>query len=302
MTRGPTLSVVATPIGNLEDLSLRAARVLATAQLIAAEDTRSAQVLLRAVDALAAMARSGATTARDGVEPSSRKLISLFDGNEAERSAEVIAAIDAGQRVALISEAGTPLVSDPGGRLVAAAIAHGITIEVIPGPNAAIAALVASGISAERFLFLGFPPRDPGARQQLFGTLRNEAATMLLYEAPDRVGRTCADLAAAFGPTRRASLSRELTKMYEEHVRGTLAELAERYAEQAPRGECTLVVEGGQAQLVEVDIEGQLRELLAQGLGPKDAAARLMVLTGKPRRQLYQLALSLARSSGADRE
>ena len=300
MSRGPTLSVVATPIGNLEDLSLRAARVLATAQLIAAEDTRSAQVLMRAVDALAAMARSGG--AREDVEPRSRKIISLFDGNEAERSAEVIAAIDAGQRVALISEAGTPLVSDPGGRLVQTAIAHGIFIEVIPGPNAAIAALVASGISAERFLFLGFPPREPGARQQLFGTLRNEAATMLLYEAPDRVGRTCADLAAAFGPTRRASLSRELTKMYEEHVRGTLAELAERYAVESPRGECTLVVEGGQAQLVEVDIEGQLRGLLAQGLGPKDAAARLMVLTGKPRRQLYQLALSLARGSGVDRE
>ena len=163
MSRGPTLSVVATPIGNLEDLSLRAARVLATAQLIAAEDTRSAQVLMRAVDALAAMARSGG--AREDAEPRSRKIISLFDGNEAERSAEVIAAIDAGQRVALVSEAGTPLVSDPGGRLVQTAIAHGIFIEVIPGPNAAIAALVASGISAERFLFLGFPPREPGARQ-----------------------------------------------------------------------------------------------------------------------------------------
>ena len=124
MIRGPTLSIVATPIGNLEDLSLRAARVLANAQLIAAEDTRSAHVLLRAVDALAAMARSSAG-ARDGVEPSSRKVISLFDGNEAERSAEVLAAIDAGQRVALISEAGTPLVSDPGGRLVQAAIAMG---------------------------------------------------------------------------------------------------------------------------------------------------------------------------------
>jgi 16S rRNA (cytidine1402-2'-O)-methyltransferase len=300
MARGPTLSVVATPIGNLEDLSLRAARVLATAQLIAAEDTRSAHVLLRAVDSLATMARTGAMTqhgANEPLEPSSRRVISLFDGNEAERSAEVIAAIDAGQRVALISEAGTPLVSDPGGRLVHTAIAHGITIEVIPGPNAAIAALVASGISAERFLFLGFPPREPGARQQLFGTLRNEPATMLLYEAPDRVGRTFADLAAAFGPDRRGSLSRELTKMYEEHVRGTLAELAQRYADEAPRGECTLVIEGGQAQAVEVDIEQQLRALLAQGLGPKDAAARLMVVTGKPRRQLYQLALSLARGT-----
>lgn len=302
MARGPTLSVVATPIGNLEDLSLRAARVLATAQLIAAEDTRSAHVLLRAVDSLAAMARMGAmaqheANERTPTEPSSRRVISLFDGNEAERSAEVIAAIDAGQRVALISEAGTPLVSDPGGRLVHTAIAHGITIEVIPGPNAAIAALVASGISAERFLFLGFPPRDPGARQQLFGTLRNEPATMLLYEAPDRVGRTFADLAAAFGPDRRGSLSRELTKLYEEHVRGTLSELAQRYANEAPRGECTLVIKGGQAQVVEVDIEQQLRTLLAQGLGPKDAAARLMVLTGKPRRQLYQLALSLARGT-----
>jgi 16S rRNA (cytidine1402-2'-O)-methyltransferase len=290
--RRTTLSVVATPIGNLEDLSMRAARVLAGANLIAAEDTRSAQVLLRAVDSLVALSHAA-------TEPS-RRIVSLFDGNEVERSVEVLAAISAGQRVALISEAGTPLVSDPGGRLVQAAIAAGVTIEVIPGPNAAIAALVASGISAERFMFLGFPPREAGARQQLFGSLRHEVATMLLYEAPDRVGRTFADLALACGADRKASLSRELTKMYEDHVRGSLAELAQRYQHEAPRGECTIVVAGANASASEpaVDIEAQITHLLAQGLGPKDAAARLMVVTGKPRRQLYQLALSLARQRG----
>jgi len=277
-----TLFIVGTPIGNLEDLSLRAARVLREVDLVAAEDTRTAKTLLAHVDALGA------------VNPV-RRVISYFEGNEAEREDELYDALAQGRDVAVISEAGMPGISDPGARAVTAAIEAGARVEVIPGPNAALAALVASGLPSERFLFLGFPPREQGARQALLGTLRNEAATMIFYEAPDRVGATLADLTAAFGAERRASLGRELTKLHEEHVRGTVGELAARYASEAPRGECTLVVAGGSADAPAIDIEAELRRLLESGLGPKDAAARLVVVTGKPRRQLYQLALSLQR-------
>ena len=274
--------IVGTPIGNLEDLSLRAARVLREVDVIAAEDTRTAKTLLAHVDSLGA------------VNPT-RKVISYFEGNEAEREEDIYDALAQGRDVAVISEAGMPGISDPGARAIAAAIEVGAHIEVIPGPNAAVAALVASGLPSDRFTFLGFPPRETGARQALFGTLRNEVATLILYEAPDRVATTLADLAAAFGGERRACVSRELTKVHEEHVRGTLAELTARYGQEPPRGEVTLVVAGGIADAAPIDIEAELRKLLDTGLGPRDAAARLVVVTGKPRRQLYQLALSLQR-------
>ena len=285
-----TLYVVGTPIGNLEDLSLRAARVLREADIVAAEDTRAAATLLAAADAAG------------GVNPE-RTVVSLFEGNEAARSEQLVRALADGKKVAVISEAGMPGVSDPGARAVAAAVAAGIAVQVVPGPSASLAALIASGLPTDRFTFLGFPPREQGARQELFGTLRGEVATLIFYEAPDRVGATFADLAAALGETRRASLSREITKLYEEHVRGTLAELAARYAEVPPRGECTLVVAGGTAMDgAEIDVEQELGKLLAEGLGPKDAAQRLVVKTGKPRRQLYQLALSLQREADAEDE
>ena len=277
-----TLFIVGTPLGNLEDLSLRAARVLREVDLIAAEDTRSAKTLLAHVDAL-------------GTVNPVRKVISYFEGNEAEREEELYDALAQGRDVAVISEAGMPGISDPGARAVAAAIEAGARVEVIPGPNAALAALVASGLPTDRFTFLGFPPRESGARQELFGTLRSELATLIFYEAPDRVAATLADLGAALGTDRRASVGRELTKLHEEHVRGTLAELVARYDREPPRGEVTLVVAGGTALAPPVDIEAELRRLLDSGLGPKDAAARLVVVTGKPRRQLYQLALSLQR-------
>jgi len=283
-----TLYIVGTPIGNLEDLSLRAARILRSVDVIAAEDTRTAKVLLGHVDAL------GAINNR-------RRLVSYFEGNEAERTQELMRALQAGDHVAVISEAGMPGVSDPGSYAIAAAIEAGARVEVVPGPSAVLAALVGSGLPSERFMFIGFPPREEGARRELFGTLRGEVATLILFEAPDRVGASLGDLAAAFGGEREASLGRELTKMYEEHVRGTLAELASKFAEVAPRGECTLVVAGvGPGAQVEIDIEGELRRLLGEGLGPKDAAQRLVVVTGKPRRQLYQLALSLQRPPRVD--
>jgi 16S rRNA (cytidine1402-2'-O)-methyltransferase len=276
------LYVVGTPIGNLEDLSLRAARILREVDIVAAEDTRRAGTLLQHVDAL-------------GAANPQRRVISYFEGNEAERSEAIVAALANGQKVAVISDAGMPGISDPGARVVDAAIEANARVEVIPGPSAVLAALVASGLPSDRFTFFGFPPREDGARRELFGTLANDVSTLVFYEAPDRVGATLEDLAAALGGARRASLGRELTKMYEEHVRGTLRELATKYADTPPRGECTLVIEGGSGDAPSVDIEAELRKLLADGLGPKDAAQRLVIKTGKPRRQLYQLALSLQR-------
>lgn len=274
-----TLYVVATPIGNLGDLSPRAATALREAEVIAAEDTRRVAILL---DHL------GCGGGRD--------VRSTFDGNEAGRAEELAGELTAGRSVALVSDAGTPGVSDPGARVVRAAIAVGAPVVVIPGPVAAIAALVASGLPTERFLFLGFPPREDGARAELAGTLVDERATMLFYEAPDRVGATLATLAAAWGDDRAACVSRELTKRYEEHIRGTLGALRERFAEAAPRGECVIVVAGADgASRVIVDVEAEVRALLATGLGPKDVAQRLVVKTGRPRRELYQLALALAR-------
>jgi 16S rRNA (cytidine1402-2'-O)-methyltransferase len=285
------LYLVATPIGNLEDMTPRAVRVLSQVDVIAAEDTRAAARLL------------GHFAIRGP------RVVSMFEGNEAGRAHSLLADLMAGRSVAVISEAGMPGISDPGERLVAAAVAAGIRVEAVPGAVAAMTALVASGLPTGRFLFLGFPPRETGARQQLFGSLRREAATLIFYEAPDRVAATCADLAAALGSDRRAALARELTKRHEEIVRAPLGELAQRYATESPRGECTLVVQGatagaagdaeqaGEATLD--DISEQMRALLAQGLGPRDAAARLVVVTGKPRRQLYQLALSLLREQGS---
>jgi 16S rRNA (cytidine1402-2'-O)-methyltransferase len=282
------LYVVATPIGNLEDMTYRAVRVLGSVDVIAAEDTRAAARLLT---------HFGVGRAR---------VISLFEGNEAARTGELMNELEAGRHVALISEAGTPGVSDPGERLVRAAADAGVRVEVIPGPSAVIAALVGSGLSTRPFAFHGFPPREAGARRVYFGALRGEAATLIFYESPERVAATLADLCEAFGAERRAVLARELTKVHEEYVRGTLGELCARYAGNAPRGECTLVVEGTDrpagAGLDQDELEARVRALLDSGLGPRDAAARLVAITGKPRRQLYQLALSLCRERASSGE
>jgi 16S rRNA (cytidine1402-2'-O)-methyltransferase len=283
-----TLYVVATPIGNLEDLSPRAARVLREADVIAAEDTRAVQVLLARADA-------------GGEVKAGRRVTSVFEGNEAARAEAIVADLAAGKDVALVSEAGTPGVSDPGERVVRAVIDAGGTVVPVPGPVAAVAALVASGLPATEFRFVGFPPREAGARAELFGRVRGDVATLICYEAPDRVGATLATLVDAFGGGRRACVSREVTKRYEEHVRGTLAELAAKFADTGPRGECTIVVAGAAAGEVApvLDLEGEVRALLAGGMGPKDVAQRLVARTGKPRREIYQLALALSRESGS---
>jgi 16S rRNA (cytidine1402-2'-O)-methyltransferase len=217
-----------------------------------------------------------------------------FDANEAARAAEVAGRLAAGARVALISEAGTPLVSDPGYRVVAAAIAAGARVVPVPGPSAVLAALMAAGLPTDRFLFLGFPPRKPGARRRLFESVRLLPFTLVLYESPLRAGATLADLAAVLGRDRPACLARELTKQHEELVRDTLGALAARYADDRPLGEVTLVVAGAaeSAAAEELD-DDQLRaraaELIAAGQSTGDAARALAAATGRPRREIYNL-------------
>ena len=278
LTSAGTLTVVATPLGDPGDLSPRAAAALREADLIVAEDTRSARRLLAAVGAAA-----GAP------------ILSCFDANEASRAAEVAERLAAGARVALVSEAGTPLVSDPGYRVVTAAIAAGARVVPVPGPSAVLAALVGAGLPTDRFLFLGFPPRKSGPRRKLFESVRALPATLVLYESPLRAGATLADLADVLGPERAGCVARELTKAHEEFVRDTLGALAARYAEARPLGEVTLVVAGLEPgasageELSDAEIAEEARALLAAGRSARDATDELAVRTGRPRRDVYRL-------------
>lgn len=283
-SRGGTLAIVATPLGDVRDLSPRAAEALRSADVIVAEDTRSARRLLAEIGAEA------------------KTILSCFDANEAGRAVEVAERLAAGASVALISEAGTPLVSDPGYRVVAAAIAAGARVVPIPGPSAVLAALVGAGLPTDRFLFLGFPPRKPGARRRLFESVRSLPYTLVLYESPLRAAATLADLAATLGPSRRACLARELTKPHEELVRAPLTDLAARYETDRPLGEVTLVVEGAPDDAPAEDLDGgeiraRAAELIASGQSTGDAARTLAEITGRPRREIYNL---IARSPSSE--
>jgi 16S rRNA (cytidine1402-2'-O)-methyltransferase len=275
-----TLYVVASPIGNAQDLSPRALETLRTADLVLAEDTRSARKLLEG----------------HGID---RRTQSCFDANEPARAAQAATLLRSGASIALLSEAGTPTVSDPGYRVVRAAIAAGARIVPVPGPSAVLAALVGSGLPTDQFFFVGFPPRKTGARQGLLAQLASLPATLVFFESPHRVAATLTDLSAILGKDRPACVARELTKTHEEFVRGTLAELAARYASERPLGEVTLVV-GGAATLEgegdgqrDEDMRARARTLLASGLSARDAAETLASETGRPRRETYRLVLDL---------
>jgi 16S rRNA (cytidine1402-2'-O)-methyltransferase len=272
-----TLTVVSTPLGDPRDFSPRAADALRAADVVVAEDTRSARRLLAAI----------------GVPAGARPVLSCFDANEAVRAADVADRLRGGANVALVSEAGTPLVSDPGYRIVAAAIAAGARVVPVPGPSALLAALVGAGLPTDRFAFLGFPPRKSGARRRLFESLRALPFTLVFYESPMRTAATLTDLAEILGAERRGCVARELTKPHEELLRDTLGALAARYAEGRPLGEITLVVAGAsEATTVDLD-EGQIRahaaKLTAGGTSTSDAARELSTLTGRPRREIYNL-------------
>jgi 16S rRNA (cytidine1402-2'-O)-methyltransferase len=274
------LTVIATPLGNRDDLSPRAARALREAEVIVAEDTRSARRLLEEVGGSLAAAPP--------------PLLSCFDANEGARAADVAGRLAAGARVALISEAGTPLLSDPGYRVVAAAIEAGARVVPVPGPSAVLAALVAAGLPTDRFLFLGFPPRRPGARRRLFESVRLLPFTLVLYESPLRAAATLADLADVLGRDRRACVARELTKPHEELVRDGLAALAARYETARPLGEVTLVVAGADAGAPDeawddAAVVREAAELRERGVSVRDAARELAAVSGRPRREVYRL-------------
>lgn len=279
-----TLYVVPTPIGHVEDITLRALRILANVPILAAEDTRRTKQLLT---------QHGLWSAS---QPQS--LFSYFNGNEASRTQELIVFLEAGKDVALVSDAGLPTLSDPGSRLIQAAIARGITVDVLPGPFAATTALIGSGLATDHFQFVGFLPREMEKRHALLSALAGQTATLIMYESPKRVLETLQECQIYFGPQRQACLARELTKTYQEYRRGTLAQLVDGCLAHPPLGEVTLVFSGAPLHPVvpQLDIEQQIRQRLTEGQTPKEIAAILALQLGKSKRQLYQTAILLARA------
>lgn len=276
MTTPGTLYLVGTPIGNLGDVSARALETLRAVDLIAAEDTRETRKLL----------------AHHGID---RPLVAHHEHNERPSAAGLVDRLLGGEAVALVSDAGMPGISDPGEALVAAAIAAGITVVPIPGPTAFVAALVASGLPTRRFAFEGFLGRDPKMRRRRLRELVRETRTMAFYEAPHRLAETLADMAAVFGEDRPAAVARELTKKFEEVVRGPLATLRDRWAAEDPRGEIVIVV-GGAAEsedAPEAGWEDALRGLLAGGMRASEAAKAIQASHGVPRSEAYDAAQRL---------
>ena len=265
--------MVATPIGNLEDLSMRAARVLAQVDIIAAEDTRRTRILLRHL----------AVTAP--------KLVSLHEHNETQRVQSLVDKLQSGLAIALVSDAGTPLISDPGYRLVRAASEQKINIVSVPGPSAITAALSVSGLATDRFVFEGFLPQRSAARQARLRELVNESRTLVFFESPRRIDSCMQDLCIGFGDFREAAICRELTKRFESVMRGSLGELRDQLAamDEGLKGEIVVLVAGAQDRPESSAIDEELLlGLLAQALPPRAASEIAAKLTGKRKNDLYQ--------------
>lgn len=272
------LYVVGTPIGNLEDMTFRAVRILQAVDVIAAEDTRHTGKLLQHFQIQTPQ-------------------ISYHEHNRQSRIAELMTRLRQDKAVALVTDAGMPGVSDPGYELVCACLESDIPVVPIPGPTAAITALCVSGLPTDRFVFEGFLPLKHTARQERLAVLQQEPRTTILYEAPHRLLKTLADLQASLGSDRRITLGRELTKRFEEFWRGTLAEALQHFAEDAPKGEFTLVVEGAVVVpqvFSDEAIKAELMRLLAAGISRGDASRQLATTTGLSKKQIYQLSLTLA--------
>ena len=269
-----TLAVCATPIGNLDDVTLRVLEELREADLVLCEDTRRTRILLE----------------RHGIRA---RTLSYHRLNEARRTAEVLPRLEAGERIALASDAGLPGVSDPGARLIAAALDAGVEVTVLPGPSAVETALVASGLGTDGYRFLGYLPRGETALAATWEKLARSREAAVAFESPKRLPRTLASLARAL-PDRPVAVCRELTKRFEEVVRGTAVEVAKRF-EEPPRGEITLVVGGGESNTPALAVAGEaaaaVEELVAAGLARGRAAALVSGLTGIPRNRLYRASL-----------
>jgi 16S rRNA (cytidine1402-2'-O)-methyltransferase len=275
-----TLVLVGTPIGNLGDLSPRAVEALTRADAVCCEDTR----------------RSGKLFAHAGIPRP--PLIVVNDHTENREVGRVLDRLGRGETVAVVSDAGMPGISDPGERLVRAAVRDGHTVEVVPGPSAALSALVVSALPASRFVFEGFLPRKGAVRAERLAALAGERRTVVVYEAPHRVARTLTDLVAACGPHRRVAVARELTKLHEEVWRGTLAEAAAWATDREPPGEIVLVVDGAPEEPPPDDdaLTVALRERLAAGSSPRDAAAAVAATFGVAKRRAYDLAIAANRT------
>ncbi|HET7326196.1 MAG TPA: 16S rRNA (cytidine(1402)-2'-O)-methyltransferase [Nocardioidaceae bacterium] len=283
MLTAGTLVLASTPIGRADDASPRLGAELAAADVVAAEDTRRLRRLCAGL----------------GVEPRGR-VVSYFEGNEARRTDELLAALRAGERVVLVTDAGMPSVSDPGYRLVAAAVVEDITVTVVPGPSAVLTALAISGLPVDRFCFEGFLPRKAGERSRRLAALVDEPRTMVFFEAPHRTKVTLAAMSDALGPDRPAAVCRELTKTYEEVRRDGLGALVE-WAADGVRGEVTIVVQGNERP-AGIDIDQALRTVLervAAGERLKQVAADVAATSGLSKKQLYDAAVAANRESPA---
>jgi 16S rRNA (cytidine1402-2'-O)-methyltransferase len=278
------LVLVATPIGNLGDISQRARDALAAADLIACEDSR----------------HSGRLVKHLGI--ADPHYVVVNEHTEREACTRVVDAIAAGKTVALISDAGTPAISDPGAVVVRAVIAAGLTVSAVPGPAALVMALVISGLPTTRFVFEGFLPRSGADRKRRLADIAAEERTVIFYESPHRIVRTLDDLVAACGGQRRVAVTRELTKLHEDVWRGTIQEASAHFATSEPQGEFAIVVEGAPPAPTADDalIARIVDEALADGLSVRDAADRATTTLGVPRRAAYRIALS-RRSSGKTR-
>jgi 16S rRNA (cytidine1402-2'-O)-methyltransferase len=269
-----TLYVVSTPIGNLGDLSPRAEETLRSVSRILAEDTRRSRILAQ---------RAGSTA----------RLVSLHEHNERERSDAVLGWLADQEDLALVSDAGTPLVSDPGARLVASVLDAGYKVVPVPGPSAVIAALVASGLPSERFTFLGFPERKGKARKEVLDRVASSRETVVLFESPQRLADLLLALAEACGPHRMVAVARELTKVHEEVRRGTLAELVGYYQANPPKGEVTVVVapgeDAGEGRDVEAEARALAAELLGGGMTPSRAAKKVAERLALARNEAYRI-------------
>ncbi len=272
------LHFVATPIGAARDITLRALDILAGADVLAAEDTRTLRHLMEI----------------HGLSLGDRPLIAYHDHNGEAVRPRLLRALEEGRSVAYASEAGTPLVADPGYQLARAAIAAGHPVLAAPGPSAVLAALTVSGLPTDRFLFAGFPPAGAGDRARFLAELAPVPATLVLYESPKRISRLLGELAQTMGDERQAAVCRELTKRFEEVSRGSLADLAAQYADRDVKGEIVVVIDRGTAAVAtRSDIEAALRQSL-RGASVRDAAAEVAEAFGLPRKEVYRMALGLS--------